>query len=306
MSTIASVLPSGASHARWRLIAAFAVIYVVWGSTFLGIRIAVQTLPPLQMAAIRFLISGTILVLLGGVHAKRPPLRLWANATAVGALFFFGNHSLVGTAARTLPSSIVCLIIATEVPIIALISSAFLPNKALTLRVVVGSGLGLLGVASLFMNNQPGEAALPLIPCLMVLGAACSWSVGAVVSQQLEGPSDPLLRSGMQMLMGGVLLGVGSVARGEPLSAAAFTPRAVTALVYLIVAGSVIAFACYTWLLERVRTEAVATHVFVNPLVATALGTWLGGEALRLAQLIAGALILGSVLVITYKPNRQT
>lgn len=303
MSKSTVVSPPSGPRERLAILAAFAVIYLVWGSTFLGIRIAVQTLPPLSMAAIRFLVSGAVLLALGRAHVKRPPLRQWANAGAIGALFFFGNHSLVGTASRILPSSIVCLIVATEVPIIALISSAFLRNQPLTFRVVVGSMLGLLGVASLFLHNAPGEAALPLVPCLMVLGAAISWSIGAVISRRLAGPTDPLLRSGMQMTTGGVMLALGGLARGETLTSAAFTPRALSALVYLIVLGSVLAFACYTWLLERVRTEAVATHVFVNPLVATALGAWVGGEQLRSAQVVAGVLILASVLIITFRPS---
>lgn len=125
----------------------------------------------------------------------------------------------------------------------------------------------------------------------------------AVLSQRLDAPKDALLRSGMQMTTGGVFLALGSLARGETFSAESFNVRTVSTLVYLILVGSVLAFACYTWLLERVRTEAVATHVFVNPLVATVLGAWVGGEQLRMAQLTAGALILLSVFVIMYRPQ---
>jgi drug/metabolite transporter (DMT)-like permease len=265
--------------------------------------VAVETLPPLGMAAVRFLISGLILLALSGAHRQWPSARQWANATVVGALFFLGNHALVGTAAKQLPSSVVCLIIATEVPIIALLSSATTRGKKLTWRVLGGSALGLLGVGSLFIGQGAGPGALPVAPALMVLGASLSWSTGAIVSQRLEAPSSPMLRSGMQMLCGGVLLTFGSLLRGETFTVAAFSARSVGALAYLILFGSVLAFACYTWLLERVPTDTVATHVFVNPLVATAVGAWLGGEEVRPTQLLAGALILASVLLIILKPR---
>jgi drug/metabolite transporter (DMT)-like permease len=125
-----------------------------------------------------------------------------------------------------------------------------------------------------------------------------------VVSQRLDFPPDPLLRAGMQMLCGALMLSLASVARGEPgsLTAAAFSSRSLFALAYLIVFGSVLAFACYTWLLKQVRADSVATHVFVNPLVAVALGVWLGGERLQPGHLVAGLLILCSVCVIVFRP----
>lgn len=300
MSTAAAAppLPAHAPAARWALWGSFAVIFLVWGSTFLGIRVAVETLPPLTMAAFRFLVSGSILLLLSR-RAQRPTLLEWRNAALVGALFFLGNHGLVTTAARHLPSSLACLIVATEVPIIAVLSAALLPGHPLTRSGVLGAALGLLGVAVLFAGSAGGPGAEPLAS-LAVLGASFSWSLGAVLSQRLRFPSDAVLRAGMQMTCGGAMLAAASALRGEPwtLTAAAFSTRSLVALAYLITFGSVLAFACYSYLLKHVRADAVATHVFVNPLVAVALGAWLGGEQLGAVHLASGLFILASVVVV--------
>lgn len=284
---------------RWAIVGSFAVIFLVWGSTFLGIRVAVETLPPLTMAAVRFLVSGAVLLLVSSGARPRPSWLEWRNATLVGALFFLGNHALVTTAASHIPSSLACLIVSTEVPIIAVLSAAFLPGHPLTRSSVLGAVLGLLGVAVLFGGTErtlDGQA----LASLAVLGASFSWSAGAVVSQRVKLPSNAVLRSGMLMFSGGVLLSVASVLRGEPwtVTAASFSPRSLLALAYLITFGSILAFGCYSYLLKHVRADAVATHVFVNPLVAVALGAWLGGEQLRPVHLLSGLFILASVVVV--------
>jgi drug/metabolite transporter (DMT)-like permease len=292
---------------RWSLWAAFAVIYLVWGSTFLGIRVAVETFPPLAMASIRFIVSGAILLLLSSRARPRPTLREWGNAAIVGALFFLCNHGLVSSAARFIPSSLSCLIVATEVPVIALLSSALLPNQPLTRAGLIGAALGVGGVVCLFLGNGSHDGGVSMLACLAVLLASLSWAFGAVFSQRLRFPPDPLLRAAMQMTCGAVLLSIASVLHGEQkaLAAADLSGRSVLALAYLIVFGSVLAFACYTYLLKHVRADTVATHVFVNPLVAVALGSWLGGEQLRPAHLVSGLLILASVGVITLGQRRS-
>jgi len=183
------------------------------------------------------------------------------------------------------------------------LSSLVLPGRPLTRRAMLGAAVGLAGVASLFVGGVVGGGgdAPVLFPSLLVLGASLSWSAGVVVSQRLEAPANPVLRAGMQMTCGGVLLAAASALAGEParLAAGAISHRSLLALAYLVVFGSVIAFACFTWLLARVRADVVATHVFVNPLVAVALGAWLGGERLLPGHLVAGLLILGSVVIIT-------
>ncbi len=312
MSSAAPALlaTDSAPAARRRLLAlgAFAVIYLVWGSTFLGIRVAVETLPPLSMAAVRFLVAGGVLLALSARARPRPTARQWANAALVGGLFFLGNHGLISSAARYLPSSLVCLIVATEVPIIAVLSSVLLPGRPLTRRSILGAATGLAGVLVLFAGDGGVGSRTDLLACLAVLGGSLSWAVGAVLSQRLVAPPDALLRAGMQMFCGGVLLTLASVARGEAfaLDPAAFSARSLGALGYLIAFGSVLAFSCYSYLLKHIRAEAVATHVFVNPLVAVAVGAWLGGEHLRPAHLAAGLFILCSVCLITLRRQQQT
>jgi drug/metabolite transporter (DMT)-like permease len=278
---------------------AFAVIYLVWGSTFLGIRVAVETLPPITMAAVRFLVAGGVLMLVSSRARPRPSRREWRNAALVAVFFFLGNHGLVTTAARYLPSSLVCLIVATEVPLIALLSAALLPNQPLTRAGLLGALLGLLGVGVLFVGGE-ASAEVPAWAALAVLGASLSWSLGAVLSQRLSGAADPVLRAGMQMTCGGVLLSMASALKGEPwaFDVSAVSARSLGALAYLTLFGSVLAFACYSYLLKHVRADAVATHVFVNPLVAIALGAWLGGEQLHPVHLLSGLFILASVVVV--------
>jgi drug/metabolite transporter (DMT)-like permease len=299
MSSQTSVVVAPHSVTPWRVWGAFAVIFVVWGSTFLGIKVAVETLPPLTMAAVRFLISGGVLLALSARARPRPTRREWVNATLVGALFFLGNHGLISSAASQLPSSLACLLVATEVPLIAVLSSVLLRNQPLRGTSLLGGVLGIIGVGVLFIGKGTGAEVSPWA-IAAVLGASFSWSLGAVLSQRLTFPPNAVLRAGMQMACGAVLLSLASLLRGEPamLSAASFSARSVGALAYLIVFGSVLAFACYSYLLKHVRADAVATHVLVNPLVAVALGVWLGGEQLRPVHFLAGVLILASVATV--------
>jgi len=303
MTSAPTVLAITQRPARWALVTAFAVVYLVWGSTFLGIRVAVETLPPLSMAAIRALAAGAILLLATSRTRPRPSLREWRNAAIVGTLFFLGNHGLVSSAARFIPSGLVATIIAIQVPTIAVLSSLLLPGRPLTARSMAGAALGILGVVVLFSGKGNGGDQTHLLACAAVVVGAICWSFGAVLSQRLVFPSDAILRAGMQMTCGGAALALAGVLRGEPAHVewAALSSRSLVALAYLIVFGSVLAFGCYCWLLKHVRAEAVSTHVFINPLVAVALGAWLAGEQLRPAHLVSGLLILASVFVIIFR-----
>ena len=304
----AAVAPAGPPRVapRWALWSAFAVIYLVWGSTFLGIRVAVETLPPLTMSGFRFLVAGGILLLVTARVRPRPSAREWLNAVFIGSLFFLGNHGLISNAARYLPSSLVCLIISTEVPIIAVLSSFFL-GQPLTRAGLLGAALGFGGVLVLFSGNGGAEGATNLLACLAVLGGSLCWALGAVLSQKVRFPPDAVLRAAMQMVCGGALLSGASVLRGEwsGVALSAFSHRSLFALGYLILFGSVLAFACYSYLLKHVRTDAVATHVFVNPLVAVAVGAWLGGEKLQPVHFLSGLLILASVSVILLEQRQR-
>ncbi len=288
-----------------QIVLAFFILYFVWGSTFLGIRIAVETVPPLLMAAIRFLTAGTILLAISYRNLSTVSWRQWGSAFVTGSLYFLGNHGFVNVASRHMPSGLISIIIATEVPIIAVLSSWLLPDQPLNRRSLYGIVLGLAGVTWLFMNQGSLGGESTLIPSICVLSAAICWSLGAVISQRLDLPKDLLLKAGLQMFCGGLLLTGGGLLRGEAAEfhVAMFSLRSVLALGYLIVFGSVIAFAAFTWLLKHVRTESVATHVFVNPFVAVGLGAWLANEKVQSSYLVAGALILCSVYIITFRKN---
>ena len=300
---LAITVPQAPAPPRWALWGSFAVIFLVWGSTFLGIKVAVETIPPLTMAAVRFLVAGGVLMALSARARPRPTIEEWRNSALVAALFFLGNHGLVNFAAPHLPSG---LIISTEVALIALFSAALLPGHRLTRLQVLGAVVGLAGVSVLFLGAS-GSADVSLLAVASVLGASVFWSLGAVLSQRLGLPGDPLLRAGTQMIAGGAMLSLASVLRGEPfaLELAAVSNRSLVALAYLIVFGSVLAFGCYVYLLKHVRADAVATHVFVNPLVAVVVGAWLAGEQLHREHLFAGLLILVSVAVLLASQRRR-
>ncbi|MFT3913856.1 MAG: EamA family transporter [Anaeromyxobacteraceae bacterium] len=285
---------------RAALVFAFAVLYLVWGSTFLGIKVAVETIPPFAMPAIRFLVSGLVLLAVRWRALAAVTARQWRNAFVLGGLFFLGNHAMVCTAAPYLPSGLGSIIIATEVPVIAVLSSLLLPGHPLTKKTLAGGALGLAGVAVLFLGTGGADGHAPVGPSLLFLGASISWSIGVVISQRLDQPADPMLRAGLQMAAGGLLLAAGSVLRGEPaaLLQHGASHRSLWALAYLVTFGSILAFGCFTWLLTKVKPAQVATHVFVNPLVAVALGVWLAGERLLPVHFLAGAFILASVMVI--------
>src|SRR5262249_31191568 len=196
-------------------------------------------------------------------------------------------------------SGLVSMIIATQVPIIAVLSSLLLPGRSLTARSIAGAALGLLGVVVLFSGKGTGETNL--LACAAVFVGAISWSFGTVLPPRPSCPSDAIVRAGMQMTCGGAMLALASVLRGEPAHVGLVTTRSLVALAYLIAFGSILAFGCYCWLLKHVRAEKVSTHVFINPLVAVALGAWLAGEQLRPAHLISRLLLLASVFVIIFR-----
>lgn len=303
---LAVPVPHAAAPPRWALWGSFAVIFLVWGSTFLGIKVAVETIPPLTMAAVRFLVAGGVLMALSARSRPRPTAEEWRSSALVASLFFLGNHGLVNFAAPHLPSGLASLVISTEVALIALFSAALLPGHRLTRLQVLGAVVGLAGVSVLFLGAS-GSTDVSLPAVAAVLGASVSWSLGAVLSQRLRLPGDPLLRAGTQMLSGGAMLALASVLRGEPfaLEWTAVSNRSLMALAYLIVFGSVLAFGCYVYLLKHVRADAVATHVFVNPLVAVVVGAWLAGEQLHREHLFAGLLILVSVAVLLASQRRR-
>jgi drug/metabolite transporter (DMT)-like permease len=285
---------------RLAVIAAFFAIYVIWGSTYLAIRFAVETIPPLYTAGFRHLAAG--LVLLAWCVAKR--LRpTWAQVRAsfvIGILFFLVGHGSLHWAEMHVPSGLAALLIAIE-PIIVffMVSIAerrWRVNAPLLAGVLLGlAGVGLLLGRSLLVST-PGMA----LGGIAILIGATSWSLGIVYSRRSKLSGSPLLLSALSLLSGAVLLLTAGTVFGEyrGFSLAAVTARSWWALGFLIVFGSVIAFTAYNWLLEHFSPTLVATHTYVNPIVAVSLGWWFAGEAITLNVILATVIIIAAVMLV--------
>ncbi|MCP3981714.1 MAG: EamA family transporter [bacterium] len=285
---------------RIGLIAAFAAVYLIWGSTYLAIRIGIETIPPFLMAGVRFLAAGLplyVVLRLRGVAA--PTAVEWRSAAVVGTLMLAGGNGLVTWAERSIASSIAAVIIAT-VPL-WMTSLEVWPFRSarVSLRAVIGLTLGLIGVVVLVApGGEMGSVAL--LPSLALVVAALSWSVGSLLSRSMPLPRTPLMTAALQMTTGGaVLVGWGTVAGEWPtLELAAVSTRSLVALLYLITFGSIVALGAYVWLMRVTSAAAVSTYAFVNPIVAVILGWALAGEVLGGRALVATGLIVGAVVFL--------
>ena len=293
-----------------KLLLAFAAVYVIWGSTYLAIHFAIDTLPPFLMAGIRFLVAGGLVygwARLRG-RASRPTSRQWIAAAVVGLLLILAGNGLVVWAEMRIPSGVAALMVAS-VPCWMVLLDWLRPGGSRpTGQVVAGLLLGLAGLVWLIGPDEMigGGRVDPLAAGALIL-SSFSWAAGSIYLRHAEPPSSPALATAMQMLAGGVALTVLSVGFGEPwrFDPAAVSPRSLLALLYLIVFGSIVGFSAYTWLL-RVSTPArVSTHAYVNPVVAVLLGWGLAGEAVTLRMAIAAIVILTSVVLIT-RATRST
>jgi drug/metabolite transporter (DMT)-like permease len=302
-------LHSTTRPATWKLLLAFGIIYLVWGSTFLAIRIGVSEVPPFLLAAIRFVVAGA--VLLGWMRAQGTPMptrREWASAALVAVLIFVGDYGLVFWAERRVPSGVTAVMLATIPLFMALSEILFLRTQRLTARLGSALLIGLGGVVVLVSRSLGlGEEPINSSGALALVIAACSWAGASVLLRKLPLPASKPMSSAAQMLIGGIWLGLVSAALGEFRG---FDPRAVSrgawlALAYLIVAGSIIAYTAYVWLLHHESPTKVGTYAYVNPVIAVVLGYLLGGEAIGLRTLLGTMLVLISVVVITTTPARK-
>jgi drug/metabolite transporter (DMT)-like permease len=288
---------------RWQILLAFAIIYFVWGSTFLAIRIGVHEVPPFLLAAMRFTAAG--LVLCGWMLAKgerSPTLREGLSAVLLALLIFVGDYGLLFWAEQRVPSGVAAVMLATIPAFMALSEIVLLRTQRLTVSLALALAVGMCGVAVLVSHSlNLGGAPIDRGGAVALIIGAVNWSVASALSRKLPLPSSKAMSSGAQMLAGGVLLALGAALRGEFRG---FHPLAVSveawlALLYLIVPGSIIGFTAYVWLLHRESPTRVGTYAYVNPVVAVLLGYFVGGEPLG-ARTIAGSLcVLASVVMIT-------
>lgn len=288
-------------------------IYIVWGSTYLAIRFAVETIPPFLMAGTRNFLAGVILYVFMRLRGTPAPTKLhWRNAAIVGVLLLTGGNGLVSWAEQTVPSAITALLVGA-VPLwmilIDWISGRYRdPDKRPNWLAFLGVFTGFGGIVLLVNPFQLGGGQVDLIGSGALLLGALLWAGGSLYSREAVLPSSPLLGTSMEMIAGGVGLFLVSGLAGEwgRLDLAAVSQKSLNGMLYLIVFGSLVGFASYTWLLRAAPTTLVSTYAYVNPIVAMFLGVVLGNEVISGQMLLAAAIILASVAIITFsrQPSR--
>jgi drug/metabolite transporter (DMT)-like permease len=287
----------------WKALLAFAILYLVWGSTYLAIRVGVREVPPFLFAAMRFLIAGPVLYGWMIAQGERSPSRLqWASASLLAILFFVLDYGLLYWAEQRVPSGVAAVMMATTPAFMALWEISFLRTLTLTVRLALALLIGTGGVAVLLSHKlNLGGVPIDRVGAMALVAAAISWSVASVLTRKLPLPPSKVMSSGIQMLAGGVFLTLTSAALGEFRD---FHPSTVSrgawlSLLYLAVAGSIIAFTAYLWLIHHESPTKVVTYAYVNPVVAVLLGYFLGGETLGLRTILGAVFVLISVVLIT-------
>jgi drug/metabolite transporter (DMT)-like permease len=292
-----------AHRPTWKTLLAFAIIYFVWGSTFLAIRVGVGEVPPLVLAAMRFSIAGAVLY--GWMLARgerSPTARQWGSASLLGIVIFVFDYGLLFWAEQRVPSGIAAVMLATIPAFMALSEIIFLRTQRLTARLGLALLIGLGGVAVLVSRSlNLGGAPIDRVGAAALIFASISWSIASAMTRKLPLPQSKVMSSGAQMLAGGVFLTLAATAFGEFRN---FHPSAVSrgawfSLLYLIVAGSIIGFTAYVWLIHHESPTKVGTYAYVNPIVAVLVGYFLGGEALSSRTILGTLCVLISVIVIT-------
>lgn len=302
---------------RTALALGFAAIYLIWGSTYLGIRVAVETIPPFLMASGRFLIAGGILTAwIALTKGFRPTARQWFDNAIIGALLLLGGNGLVSWSEQRVPSGIATLIISVGPVFIVLLDwLVFAAGKDATRgtrptrATFSGLALGFAGLAVLVgpdvMNEGVGHLHGPSV--LGLIGACFFWGVGSIYSRYVRNAAEPFTAAAMQQLTAFVWLLLVSVLAGEPgrFDPAAVSRNSFLAWIYLTTAGSLIGFTTFVWLMKHSTPAKVATYAYVNPVVAVFLGWWLLKEPVSPRIFLGAAIIIGGVVVITISKNRK-
>ncbi|MGH9941028.1 MAG: EamA family transporter [Pyrinomonadaceae bacterium] len=281
------------------VVAAFAAVYLIWGSTYLAIRVGVETLPPFLMAGAGFLAAGGVLYIWARARgAASPEHRDWRAALVTGTALLLVGNGLVFWAEQFVASGVTALLIATEPLWVVTLNWALPGGERPGGRTFAGLAVGFVGVLLLVGAAAAGGAVAPLGAGALVV-AALSWAAGSLYSARVEGSVSPPLAAGMQMLVGGALLVVASGILGEwtTFDAGSVSSRSLLAWGYLLVFGSLVGFTAYIWLLKNVTPERASTHAYVNPVVAVLLGWAVAGEQMTPRTLAAAAVIVGAVVI---------
>ena len=281
------------------IILGFAAIYLIWGSTYLGIRYAVETIPPLLMMSIRHLTAGVLVYVWARTRgAQKPTLKEWSHAAIAGGLLFLGSHGTLAWAEMQVPSGLAALLCATLPLWTVLIARADGTERSLNAKAIAGILLGFGGVALLIGPDLLGEK-LNWLAAATVLFGSLSWAMGTAYTRKASLPSSKVLSAAMQMISGGTLLLIAGGISGERVHWSDITLRSTLALAYLIVFGSIVAFTVYTWLVAVSSPSMLSTYAYVNPVVAVFLGWMLAGETLSLRVVAATGVILAGVALVS-------
>jgi drug/metabolite transporter (DMT)-like permease len=296
--------------AAWKILLAFGIIYIVWGSTYLAIRVGVQEMPPFLMAGLRFALAGIVLYAWMRVRGvPSPNWREWKAATLLGALMFLLDYACLFWAEQRVPSGIAAVILAAIPVCITILEIIFLRTQRLTIRLGLGLLIGVVGVAVLMNPSSSfGEVPIDRRGAAALLAACVGWSVGTIVSKRVVQPKSKAMSAAAQMFSGGVMLLFLSAIAGEigRFHVQAISGKAWFSLIYLVIAGSIVGYTAYVWLLDYESPTKVGTYAYVNPVIAVILGSLIGGEVIGRRTLLGMALILVSVVAITTMRARQT
>ena len=295
---------------RGQIIAAFASIYLVWGSTYLAIRYAVETIPPFIMGGARFLVSGVLLYAWARYRGAPKPARLhWCNATIAGAFLLLGGNGAVVWAEQYVPSGLTALLVSILPFWLVIIEWSRPPRQRPSGLVLAGLVLGFIGIIVLIgPGNIGGNGDIPLLGALVLILGSLSWAIGSFWSRDAALPESGLLTTGMEMLGGGALLLIVGVLSGElrGFDVHNVSKASAIGLLYLITFGSLIGFTSYIWLLDKVSPARLGTYAYVNPIVAVLLGWAIAGEHLTIRTGIAAAIVICAVALITSARSSAT
>jgi drug/metabolite transporter (DMT)-like permease len=288
-----------------RVILAFFAIYVLWGTTFLAIRIAVAEVPPLLAAGIRFFVAGSVLFAFMRVRGEaNPTAAQWRNLLVMGLLMFVAEYGPLFWAEKYVPSGIASVLEATLPIITLIIEMLVLRQQRFRWAIAASTLMGFCGVGILLLPSS--HEWLPLLPCGAILLGAVTWALGSVLSRSFDLPKSHPLTAGAAMMLGGAILLALSAACGEMRPFPHISLRAASALLYLIVFGSLLAFTAFVWLLARMPATRVSSHAYVNPIVAVALGYFAAGETVNWRTLAGTALVIASVILILRPGERSS
>jgi drug/metabolite transporter (DMT)-like permease len=301
MANVSSPRPS-----PLKITAAFAAVYLIWGSTYLTIRITIESVPPFLMAGVRFLLAGAILF----AFARRPGRRHerltwphWRSALIIGGLLLLGGNGIVSWSELYVDTGLVALVVAT-VPLWMAVFAPLFGGRRVNFLSGLGIAIGLTGIVVLL---HPGGVNAAHWQTFVALGAPLTWAIGSLYARRAPAPSEPATATAMEMLAGGALLFIAGLIRGElgDLHLNSVSGASLAAFVYLVLIGSLVGYSAYIWLLHNVSATSASTYAFVNPVVAVLLGALFLGESVTLLTVIAAALIVAAVALILYSQSRN-